>query len=266
MTKKATTNKPARQCHLQWVKADDLSVNPAAQREFRPTWAQHLLDNFDIDKMQVPHVNRRADGSLYVMEGQHSVWAYRQWVGEGQQLQVWLYDGLTEQEEAEFFLSLNDKKAVDLMAKFKASVTAGRPEECDVDRIVRANGCAISNGKGDNNISAVAAIMTIHQRFGGKVLGQTLRVIRGSFIDGGFERSVLLGVAMVLARYADTVDEVRLINKLAGIRNGWKGLVQRTNNIKAAQGTSQAEAAAAAVVEFYNAGRGGVKLMTWWAA
>lgn len=263
---KATTSKPARQCHLQWVKADDISVNPVAQREFRPTWAQHLLDNFDIDKMQVPHVNRRADGSLYVMEGQHSIWAYRNWVGEGQQLQVWLYDGLSEQEEAEFFLSLNNKKAVDAMAKFKAAVTAGRDEECDIDRIVRANGCTISSSKAENSISAIGALITIYQRFGGKILGQTLRVIRESFADGGFERPVLLGIAMVLARYSDSIDEARLISKLGGIRNGWNGVIQRANSIKSATGATQVESAAAAVVEFYNSGRGGVKLMTWWAA
>lgn len=263
---KSTTNRPARQCHLAWVRADEINVNPVAQREFRPTWAQTILDQFDIDKFQVPHVNKRADGSLYVMEGQHSLWAYRQWIGEGQQVQVWLYNGLTEQEEAEFFLSLNNKKSIDAIPKFRSAVTAGRPEECEIDRVVRANGCVVSTSKGENAISAVGALTTIHQRFGSKVLGQTLRVIRDSFVDGGFERPVLLGVAMVLARYADSLDEDRLIAKLSAIRNGWKGLVQRTSNIRAAQGVSQAEAAAAAVVEFYNSGRGGVKLMTWWAA
>lgn len=262
---KATT-RPARQAHLQWVKADDINVNPVAQREFRPAWAHAILEQFDLDKFQVPHVNKRADGSLYVMEGQHSLWAYKQWAGEGQQVQVWLYDGLSEQEEAEFFLSLNNKKSVDAMAKFKAAVTAGREVECDVDRIVRANGCSVSSAKGESSISAVSALTTVYQRFGPKVLAQTLRVIRESFVDGGFERPVLLGVAMVLARYGDTIDIDRLISKLSGIRNGWKGLVQRTNNIKAAQGVTQTDAAAAAVVEFYNGGRGGVKLMSWWAA
>lgn len=261
-----TPNKPARQCHLRWIKADDIGVNPVAQREFRVSWAQSILDQFDLDKFQVPHVNKRADGSLFVMEGQHSLWAYRQWVGEDQQVQVWLYDGLTEKEEAEFFLSLNNKRSIDAMAKFKAAVTAGRVEECDIDRIVRANECMVSSSKADNAISAIGALTTIYQRFGAKVLGQTLRVIRDSFADGGFERPVLLGIAMVLARYSDAIDQDRLIEKLGQIRNGWNGVIQRANSIKAAQGSTQIEAAAAAVVEFYNAGRGGVKLMTWWAA
>lgn len=263
---KSTPKKPARQCHLQWIKADDIGVNPVAQREFRPTWAHAILENFDLDKFQVPHVNRRADGSLYVMEGQHSLWAYRQWAGEGQQVQVWLYDGLTEQEEAEFFLSLNNKKSVDAMSKFKAAVTAGREVECDIDRIVRANGCTVSNSDSTNSIKAVSALTTIYQRFGPKVLGQALRIIRDSFVDGGYERPVLMGVAMVLARYGDTIDEDRLVSKLSGIRNGWDGLIQRSNKIKGATGATQIEASAAAVVEFYNTGRGGVKLMAWWAA
>lgn len=263
---KATTNKPARQCHLQWVKADDLMVNPAAQREFKPAWATWLYNNFDIDKFQVPHVNRRADGSMFIMEGQHSTWAYRQWVGEGQQIQVWLYEGLSEPEEAEFFLSLNNKKNIDAMFRFRSGVTAGRPAECDIDRIVRANGCSVSTAKGDDCISAVTTLTNIYERFGGRVLGQTIRVIRGSFIDGGYERPVLLGIAQVLSRYADQIDEERLISKLASVKNGWKGVVQRTALLKSSHGATQPDAAAAAVVEFYNAGRGGQKLASWWAA
>lgn len=260
---KASTSKPARQSHLQWVSADALKTNPAAQREFRVSWAQAILSQFDLDKMQVPHVSRRADGSLYIMEGQHTVWAYRQWIGEGQQIQVWLYEGLTEQDEAEFFLSFNNKKAVDALSKFKTGVTAGREVECDIDRIVRANGCTIGTSANPTSISAVGALTTIYSRFGGPVLGQTLRVIRDSFADGGYERPVLLGIAQVLARYPEA-DVARIVLRLGNLRNGWKGLVQKTNSIKEATGQQQADCAAAAVVELYNAGKGGKKLPSWW--
>lgn len=260
---KSTPGKPARQSHMRWVAADDLQVNPVAQREFRATWARQILANFDIDKFQVPHVNKRADGTLNIMEGQHSVWAYRHYFGEGQKVQVWLYDGLTEQEEAEFFLSLNNKKAIDGMAKFKAAVTAGRADECDIDRIVRANGCTVGSSKSDTSISAIGALTTIYGQHGGAILGKTLRTIAGAFAEGGYERPVLLGIAMVYARYPELDDE-RLIAKLAAIRNGWKGLIQKTSLIKEAMGVTQPEAAAAAVVDFYNAGRGGKKLPPWW--
>ena len=256
------TNKPGRQAHLAWVSADDLQVNPVAQRDFTESHARDILAKFDIDKFQVPHVNKREDGSLFIMEGQHGTWAYRHWIGEGQQIQVWLYSGLTEQEEAEFFLSLNDKKNIPQLAKFKVGVTAGRTEECDIDRIVRANGCTIGKA-GPQGITAIGALLTIYSRNGAANLGKTVRIIRDSFSEGGFERPVLLGVSMVLARYPD-VDADRMVKQLAAIRNGWKGLVQKTTLIKAQMGVTQPEAAAAAVVEFYNAGRGGKKLPSWW--
>ena len=256
--------KPSRQSHLRWVPADDLRTNPVAQREFRPAWAEKILADFDLDKFQVPHVNRREDGSMFIMEGQHGTWAYREFFGEGQQIQVWLYEGLTEAEEAEFFLSLNNKKAVDAMAKFKVGVTAGREVECDIDRIVRANGCFVStNTERPTSIAAVGALMTIYSRHGAANLGQTLRVIGDSFTEGGYERPVLLGISMVLARYPD-LDVARMVRQLASIRNGWKGVIQKTAAIKEQMGCTQPEAAAAAVVEFYNGGRGGRKLPSWW--
>lgn len=258
-----TNSGSARQAHLRWIPADEVQVNPVAQREFRPAHAASILSKFDIDKFQVPHVNEREDGSYYVMEGQHSLWAYREFFGEGQKVQVWLYSGLTEEQEAEFFLSLNDKKAVDSMTKFRAGVTANRHEESDIDRVVRANGCIVTNTAGDNHIGAVGALQSIYRGHGAAVLGQTLRVIRASFGDGGYERPVLLGIAGVLARYSD-IDGDRLVRQLASIRNGWKGLIQRTALIREQYGVSQAEAAAAAVVEFYNAGRGGKKVPAWW--
>lgn len=259
---KTTNTKPGRQCSLRWVNADDLKVNPVTQREFRPAWAKQILSEFDIDKFQVPHVNKRDDGTLYIMEGQHGTWAYRQWIGEGQKVQVWLYEGLTEQEEADFFLSLNNKKTVDAMAKFKVGVTAGYPVETDIDRIVRAAGCSVNYGSDDNTIGAVGALRTIYNRHGAETLAKTLKVIRESFTAGGYERPVLLGIAMVIARYS-TLDETKLIRQLAAIRNGWKGLVQLTAMIKDQTASTQPEAAAAAVVEFYNKGRG-KKLPNWW--
>lgn len=260
-----STKRPARQSHLKWVRLGDLSVNPVAQREFRPGWGRQILANFDLDKFQVPHVNRRADGSLFIMEGQHGTWAYRQWIGDdNQQVQVWLYDGLTEQEEAEFFLSLNNKKSIGALDKFKVAVVAERELEADIDRIVRANGCKISgSGQTANSISAVGALTRIYNKFGGGTLGETLRVIRDSFGDGGFERVNLLGVAMFLARYQDA-DRSHLVKQLASLRNGSKGLIQKANLIRAQMGVRPDEASAAAVTDIFNAGRGGKKVPDWW--
>lgn len=259
------SKRPARNSHLKWVKLSELNVNPVAQREFRPAWGKAILAMFDIDKFQVPHVNQREDGTLYIMEGQHGIWAYRQWIADDeQQIQVWLYEGLTEEEEAEFFLSLNNKKTVGALDKFKVAVVAGREVESDINRIVRSNGCVVTdNTATKNHISAVGALTTIYAKFGAAVLGETIRIIRDAFGDGGFERNNLLGVAMFLSRYQDA-DRVRLLHQLSGLRNGSKGLIQKSSLIKESMGVTLTEAAAAAVVEIYNSGRGGKKLPSWW--
>lgn len=260
---KHTAKKSIRSSRLTWVNVSDLRINPVAQREFSQTWADKLLSEFDPDKLQTPHVHKREDGSLYTVDGQHGSWAYGEFFGPDQKIEVHLYEGLTEQEEADLFLSLNNKKPVGAMAKFKVGVTAGREIECDIDRIVRANGCTVSHNGADNAISAVGALTTIYNRHGSATLGKTLRIIGDSFAESGFERPVLLGVAMVLARYPDA-DTLRLVKQLRGLRNGWKGVVHKTALIKAQMGCTQVEAAAAAVVEIYNAGRGGKKLPSWW--
>lgn len=258
----STAGKQLRRSRKAWVRVDQLRTNPVAQREFSQAWAEKILSEFDPDKLQMPHVNKREDGSLYVVDGQHGSWAYGEYFGQDQKIEVHLYDNLTEQEEADLFLALNNKKPVGAMAKFKVAVTAGHEVECDIDRIVRIAGCHVSNDNGDNSIGAVGALLSIYNRHGAANLRRTLGIIGDSF-SAGYERPVLLGVSMVLARYPG-LDVERLVIKLSGIRSGWKGLIQRATLIKEAMGCPQAEAAAAAVVETYNAGRGGKKLPSWW--
>ena len=262
MTK--STAKPARQSHLQWVAADDLRTNPVAQREFRPTWAEEILAKFDLDKFQVPHVNRRADGALYIMEGQHGTWAYREFFGEGQQIQVWLYDGLTEQEEAEFFLSLNNKKAVDAMAKFKVGVTAGREVECDIDRIVRANHCHVSREKIPGAIRSVTALQFVYRGQGPRILGEVIRTIATAYGDEGFEAEIVKGLGLVLGRYPD-IDTKHLITKMRSAQGGSKGLINRANALRLSTGQQKSQCVAGAIVEVYNRGkRGRAALPSWW--
>lgn len=244
-----------------WI--DDLKVNPVTQREFKPAWANEILRDFDPIKYQRPHVSKRADGTLYIVEGQHGTWAKRQYVGENHQIEVELYEGLTEEQEADLFLSLNNKKSVDIMSRFKVGVTAGREIECDIDRIVRANGCNVNVSQGANNaIAAVGTLTTIYTKFGPQVLGETLRIIGDSFAEGGYERPILIGISQVLARFPDA-DRVRLVTRLSGLRNGWNGVIQKMTTIRTATGCNVQDGAAAAVVEIYNTGRGGKKLPNW---
>jgi len=128
-----------RTARLRWVPLAQMRVNPLAQRDLRPARVSRLAAVFDLEQMGAPTVSARGDW-YYVIDGQHRVEALKQWLGtwQDQQIQCWTYEGLTEAQEAEVFLKLNDVLAVPAFAKFKVSVQAGRSGEADVDRIVRA--------------------------------------------------------------------------------------------------------------------------------
>lgn len=243
------------------VSIDDLHINPSAQREEQPGWVARIVAEWDDAKYQMPHVSKRDDGTLYLVDGQHGTAARRDVYGDGQKVKAHVYYGLTEEQEAELFLALNNKKPVNAMAKFKTGVTAGREVECDIDRIVRANGCFVNSGSMPNSIGAVTALTSIYTKHGAQVLGETLRIIGDSFIEGGYERPVLLGISQVLARFPD-LDRKRLVLRLAGLRNGWNGVIQKIAFVQGGTGCNATDAAAAAVVEIYNTGRG-KKLPNW---
>jgi hypothetical protein len=125
-------------------------------------------------------------GWYYLIDGQHRIAALKLWLGswEGQQVQCWCYEGLTEAQEAEVFLTLNDTLAVHAFARFKVSVQVGRGTEGDIDRIVRALGLRISQGRAGGGIAAVATLRRVYDRGGAAVLARALRIHPGRLRRG----------------------------------------------------------------------------------
>lgn len=250
-----------RSAHLRWVPVADIKINPLAQREFRPAHAQNIASNFDPDAFQYPVVNHRGD-HYWCVDGQHTVGAFRIMGWEDQQVQCVVHEGLSEAQEARLFLKLNNKKTVEAFDKFRIAVTGELEREEDINRIVLANRLKVSREQG--GIGAVTALGKVYDSAGPVGLGRTLRIIRDSYGEAGFESSVIEGVGLVVARYngefVDAVATAKLAKKLGGVG----GLVGRARQIKAQFGKPLPQCVAAAVVETYNAGRGGKKLPSWW--
>lgn len=258
--------KATRGAHLEWVPLDKIRVNATAQREFSEPWGLHILQHFDIDKLQYPTVNLR-DGVYYAVDGQHSIWAYQMWLGswDDQKIQCMVHKGLTEAQEAELFLSLNNKRAVTSFDRFRVGVAAGRAEECDIDRIVRAAGCVITRNRSQPGaITAVAALRAIYRDQGAEVLGATVRIIRDAYGDAGYEAAILRGLGTVLGRFP-ALDRVRLQIALHDAHAGSKGLLNSAALIRRGIGGTQVDAVGQAVVKIYNRSKGS-KLPAWEAA
>lgn len=259
------TAKVDREAVLRWIPLDQIRVSTAGQRDLNPSRVDHILANLDLEQIGTPTVNER-DGGYYVIDGQHRIAAMRAFF-EGDpdiKVQCWTYFGLTEAVEAEKFLKLNDTLTVSAFAKFRVGVAAGRPTETEIDRIVRANGAVVSQDKIPGAIAAVGTLRTVYTRMGGGALGHTVRIIRDAYGDPGFEAVVLHGLALVLERYGDEVDDAKFVTRLGKANGGVKGLINRGERYRLQTGNLKAHCVAAAAVDIYNAGRGGKKLPAWW--
>jgi hypothetical protein len=212
--------------------------------------------------METPTVNHRGDW-YYLIDGQHRIAALKQWLSswQDQHVQCWTYEGLSEAEEAEKFLALNDTLPVRAFAKFKVSVQAGRDTEADVDRIVRALGLRIARGSG---ISAVATLRRVYTRGGAAVLSRTLRIIRDAYGEAGLDGPVIDGIGLLCQRYNGDLSEQRAIERLSSAHGGVSGLISRAGQLRQSTGSATAQCVAAAAVEVINRGSGGRKLPGWW--
>lgn len=257
--------KVEREARLRWVPIADMRVSPLAQRELNRARVDKIAADFDLEQVGTPTVNER-NGHYYIIDGQHRVEALRE-IGWGdQQIQCWAYSGLTEEDEAEKFLKLNDTLAVNAFAKFRVGVQAGRLEECDIDRIVRAQGLRVSTDQKDGAISAVGALRRVYKQAGPGQLARALRIVRDAYGDAGLDAAVISGVGLLCARYDSALDEARAVAALSRAHGGVNGLLGKAETIRRATGGAKYHCVAAAAVEIINGGRGGKKLPAWFRA
>lgn len=261
-----STTKVERQARLRWVSIEKMKVSPVAQRELRTARVDHLAANFDLEQLGTPTVNER-DGWFYILDGQHRIETLKQ-IGWGDQsIQCWTYVGLTDQEMADKFDRLNDTLHVHAFDRFRVRVNAQRETECEIDRIVRAQGLVVSRDKVAGAISAVGMLNKVYSRSDGQTLGRALRIIRDAYGDAGLEAPVIDGVGYLCQRYNGQLDDREVVERLGNIHGGVNGLLGKAETIRKQTGSPKGQCVAAAAVETLNAGKRGKRLLpSWWAS
>lgn len=264
MTEPTPAKTLSRDARLKTVPIPQMKVSPVSQRELRQSRVNWLVANLDLEELGAPTVSYR-DGHYWILDGQHRIEALRAFGLGDEKLQCWTYEGLTEEEEAEKFLQLNNVLSVGTFDKFKVGLKAGRQAEVEIDQIVRVNGLRISRDNVPGAISAVATLRKIHGRAGVVTLGRTLRIIRDAYGDFGLQATVLDGIGHVCQRYNGDLDDGYLIERLTHAKGGVTGLLGKAEQIRLATGNPKAQCVAAAAIQIHNAGRGsGKKLPAWW--
>jgi hypothetical protein len=263
MSESSGKNRAQREARLRWVPITLMRVSPLAQRDLNPARVNKIAASFDLEQIGTPTVSLR-DDHFYIIDGHHRIEALKQ-IGWGdQQIQCWAYEGLSEADEAEKFLKLNDILVVGSFAKFRVGVQAGRPVECDIDRIVRALNLRVSQDP--DGIGSVGTLRKVYERSGPAVLSRALRIVRDAYGAPGMKGPVIDGIGFLCQRYNGQLDEAVVVNRLGMVHGGVNGLLGKAAELRQATGNRQGQCVAASAVDIINRGRGGKKLPSWWSA
>lgn len=262
-----------RSSSLRWIPIADVEVDMDAQRPLGMAWVKAHEADFDPEQIGYVVVNRRSNGKVYVIDGQHRLALLRQ-VGWGdQQVQCEYFEGLTQAEEAELFLARNDRKAVQTFAKFRVAVTAKDETACDIDRIVRFQNLVVADQEKEGHIVAVKALSRVHGGAGINVkdgpaaLARTLKTIQKAWgrAPSSFNGKIIEGIGLMQLRYNGGIEQDALANKLAPFPGGAAGLLGKAKSLRELRGHPLHSCVASILVDVYNKGRRSGKLEDWWA-
>lgn len=257
-----------RRATQQWIQLGMTRINALAQRELVPNRVNALVAKFDPEQLGLPTANLR-DGYWWIIDGQHRVEALKVWLGDGweeQHVLVSAYEGLTEAEEADTFLKVNDAMAVNAFSKFRIGVKAKRPDETGVTKIVTNLGLRITRDKNDDNgIMAAGSLLRIYRDLGPTVLARTLAIMHGAYGRSGLDAIPLRGMALVVARYDEAVLDDLVVERLSSAAGGVGAVMNKAERMRKETGNQKIHCVSAALVDTYNSkAPRGEKLVSWW--
>lgn len=239
----------------------DLRIDEGIQRRLTPTWIKRHVPIFDAKSIGKICVSRRADGGLYVIDGQHRTGLLRAVGYSDKSIEVELFEGMTRADEAALFKSRNDRRSVRAFDIFKSSVVAEDTSAAAIVSIVRSHGLSISDQKRDGTISAVKSLEFVFSGAnvvgapeGAKALDKTIGTIKAAWgsATAGFDGLIISGIGLVYLRYADLIDQKALATRLSSIAGGPSALRSNAKALSAMNGRQFPRNVAQLVVDLYN--------------
>ena len=203
------------------VVASVIGVDPSYQRGYSIKWAEEIASNFDTYLAAGIKVSRRADGSLWVIDGQHRIRAWQMVKGEHTVIPVEVIEGLTVQQEADMFSQQNNRRNINPIQTHRALVTAGNPVDLEIERILAKHGLIMADQVGAKNqpekqFAAIRALRVVVERRGSTHADEVLSlVIEGLGRPGKrVTANHISGMDAFLARFGERVNRERLLRVL----------------------------------------------------
>jgi hypothetical protein len=255
-------NKPN---HLEELHCGDFSVDHNVQRALNEARRDEMAADFRPDSLGLVTASLRADGRLYLLDGQTRVAAARVAHYDGL-IATRVFEGLTLKEEAGLFLTLNKMRTVSTIEKFKVRVTLGDTVAVNINKILKAYGLNVNFAAASkpNTISAVVTLEKVYHgagvRDGGhhadlvdRVIGSLIKAYGGDTRPVVFSRALVEGMGIFHATYGKKIDRDRLTDTMSAVPP--RQVASRARTRRDALGGSLGENAAEVILDIYNSRR-----------
>lgn len=263
-----------RRYAMETLPADVLEVDLSVQRGLNPQRVKALAADFDESALGVFTVSARQSLDLggagnttgqkiryIVLDGQTRLAALRLFTGTDKTkmpVVCQVYYGLTRQEEADLFLSHNNRAAVRAVDKFRIALVAGEPGALRLNNIVTRHGFETGvNPPKERRFTAVAAALKIMRLSDGEdALDRAFELIVRTWGHRANATSAeaIDGLGMLFHRHGVAVDVPGFARKLAS-KDSPQNFKANVMALRGAMRLSRTEASYAYALQVYNSGR-----------
>jgi hypothetical protein len=201
---------------IRQLKAGQLQVDPIVQREFKPHKARKLSEEWEDTAVGVLVVSKRADGSHWIIEGQHRWAAGLDLFGEDYKFTCEVHTKLSLEDEAMMFLLINNNRTKPTpYDRFRIALVAGHADELAIDRVAQKLDLTLGPTARSSTIGAIEALRRILQAVDEEGLHDTIDVAIQAFGRHAetYDADMLQAIAALLEAKPD-LDQRRLAKVL----------------------------------------------------
>lgn len=221
------TEVPARigvAAELEWLPAASLRVDhDHYQRPVRALDVQRIARDFDPSAFGVLTISERADGTRWVLDGQHRVAALLLLGWDNRLVPCLVERGLTLEEEATIFYKPQvTRRPLRPSEKFRAKLMAGDPTAVEIEACARRHGYSLALTSPSDHprvLQGIASLEYIARNYPALGLDAVLAMADAVCGDEDQPSSMFLrGLAMFMYRARGLYDRARLIRVLQADR------------------------------------------------
>lgn len=246
------------------VPLETLQIDRTYQRDPSQRMIDNIADNWDEVASELLLVSDRGTrkessgvkGGLFLVNGQHRSLAAAKKGIKSMSARVIDLSAAKDPAaiEALFRLRTNVRMGDKPVERFKAQLRAGDEDSLAIDAILRKFDTEINESPSqEQGINAVSTVEKIYRVDNGKLLRETLQLIRDVYgsVGGQYASAhVLSGVAWFILKHSEEVERSRVCEKLKGI--GVSALNNRARTIASTMGGTQWQNVYRAIVDIYN--------------